>query len=272
MVSTPPLASTRRPRDHGFHPLRVGEVERETADAVSFGLDVPAHLADTFAYRAGQFCNVRVEIGGRAHVRCYSMSSAPETDPVLRLTVKRVPDGLVSNWIHDHLDAGHLLEVGAPTGFFQLRPEDGDCDLVAYAAGSGITPVFSLLKSALATTRRRVRLLYANRDAAGTIFRAALDDLVSRHGGRLEVVHHLDIERGFVDAVAARGFAGDPGSAYYLCGPSPFMHVVEEGLRAAGVEPGRVHVERFTPAGPAGGPPVDPGRPSLPPTERRRPA
>jgi 3-ketosteroid 9alpha-monooxygenase subunit B len=234
-------------RDHGFHPLRVARVVEETTDASSFVLEVPDELRTAFAYKAGQFCNLRVELDGRSHVRCYSMSSAPAVDSELQVTVKRVPEGRVSNWLIDHLDAGALVEVSIPSGFFQLTPVDDD--VVAFSAGSGITPVFSLLKSTLATTARRVRLLYANRDRASVIFDSALAELQQRHPGRLTVVHHFDVECGFVNAETVKCFAGTPGGAeYYICGPAPFMEVVEQALVSVGTDPARLHIERFTPA------------------------
>jgi 3-ketosteroid 9alpha-monooxygenase subunit B len=234
-------------RDHGFHPLRVGRVVEETADASSFVLEVPDELRSAFAYEPGQFCNLRVDLDGRSHVRCYSMSSAPAVDAEFAVTVKRVPEGRVSNWLMDNLDAGDFVEVSIPSGFFQLTPVDDD--LVAFSAGSGITPVFSLLKSTLATTSRRVRLLYANRDRASVIFDSALAELQQRHPDRFTVVHHFDVDCGFVRAETVTCFAGPPGGAeYYICGPAPFMDVVEQALVSVGTDPGRLHIERFTPA------------------------
>ena len=255
-------------RDHGFHALRVGRVVPETEEAASFVLEVPDDLRDRFAYQAGQFCNFRVDVGGESHLRCYSMSSSPAVDDELQVTVKRVPGGVVSNWFVDHLAPGDLVEVSPPTGFFQLTPEDGD--VVAFAAGSGITPVISLLKTALATTARRARLLYANRDRGSVIFAAELDALAARYPDRFRVVHHLDVERGFVGAESVGALAGPAGGTagvrdgaeYYVCGPAPFMDTVEGALLASGVEPARIHIERFTgsdgpavepPAAPAGG-------------------
>jgi 3-ketosteroid 9alpha-monooxygenase subunit B len=234
-------------RDHRFHRLRVARVTRETADAVSLVLEIPDDLVPAFAYEAGQFCNLRVEIDGEPLVRCYSFSSAPGLDPEPRLTVKRVPGGRVSAWLVEHLDDGDLLDVSPPAGFFQLA--GSEADLVAYAAGSGITPVLSLIRTALATTTRRVRLLYANGDRTGVIFGAELEDLRAVHGERLTVVHHLDDERGLPDARAVEAFLGtEPGGEHYVCGPAPFMQLVETTLTALGVDPGTVHVERFTPA------------------------
>ena len=126
-------------------------------------------------------------------------------DDELRVTVKRAPGGTVSNWMHDHLAPGSVVEVARPAGFFRLGAEDGD--VVAFSAGSGITPVLSLMKTALATTARRVRLLYANQDHDAVIFRSELDALVRRYGERCTVRHHLDVDHGLVGPDAVRAFA-----------------------------------------------------------------
>jgi 3-ketosteroid 9alpha-monooxygenase subunit B len=263
-ISAPAATQRGAPRDHGFHPLRVARVVRETAEATSFVLDVPDALRDAFAYEAGQFLTFRLRVDGEAHLRCYSMSSSPAVDAELQVTVKRVPGGVVSNWMIDTLGPGRVVEATCPAGVFVLRPAAagsgrggdgrgegrGEGDIVAFGAGSGITPVFSLLKHALATTERRVRLLYANRDRDAVIFGAELEVLARRYAGRLDVVHHLDVERGFVDREALRPFveAAAPGGAdVYVCGPTPFMDIVEGALVAHGVDPARVNIERFTP-------------------------
>jgi ferredoxin-NADP reductase len=222
----------------------------ETAEAGSFVLDVPDELRDAFAYEAGQFCTFRVVVDGEPQLRCYSMSSAPGVDDELRVTVKRVPGGAVSNWMLDNVVAGTELDVTCPAGVFLLDPNE--TQLVAFAAGSGITPVFSLIKAALSSTTRRVRLLYANRDAASVIFADELEGLASSHAERIDVVHRLDVEHGFVDdeTVAAFVEGCSDRAGFYLCGPTPFMDVVESALLAAGVEPDRIHVERFTPTDP----------------------
>ena len=125
----------------------------------------------------------------------------------------------------------------------------GRGDIVGFAGGSGITPIFSLIKTALATTSRRVRLLYANRDAPATIFRTELDALAERYGDRLEVAHHFDVDAGFVDAEEVRPWtSGGPETDYYICGPTPFMDLVEATLEAGGVAGERIHIERFGPA------------------------
>lgn len=234
-------------RDHGFHRLTVNRIVPETADACTVVLDVPEDLRQVFRYEAGQFCNLRVELHGELHVRCYSMSSAPAVDDELRVTVKRMSGGLVSNWVNDELAAGDAIEVSPPSGFFQLTASGSD--LVAFAAGSGITPVHSLIKTALATSGRRLRLLYANRDSDDVIFAAELSALEALHGNRLQVLHRYDREEGLLDPEAVRAFAGSPGASdYYICGPAPFMEVVERTLLEMGADPAQLHIERFTPA------------------------
>ncbi|MBV9411349.1 MAG: ferredoxin, partial [Acidimicrobiia bacterium] len=128
-------------RDHAFHPLRIAAVFDETADARSFVLDVPPELEAAFTYRAGQFVTHRVSIDGETHLRCYSMSSSPDVGDRFQVTVKRVPGGAVSNWMNDNLQPGDVLETNCPAGVFCLPPGDGGGDVVAFAGGSGITPV-----------------------------------------------------------------------------------------------------------------------------------
>ncbi|MGP0029145.1 MAG: 2Fe-2S iron-sulfur cluster-binding protein [Acidimicrobiales bacterium] len=246
-LSEPVTNAPGVPHDRGFHLLRVGRIVPETSQASSFVLDIPPALGAAFAYEAGQFCTFRVWVDGQPHVRCYSMSSSPVTDAELRVTVKRVPGGVVSNWMHDHLAPGDVVEVSRPAGFFQLVAGEGD--IVAFSAGSGITPVLSLLKTAVATTSRPVRLLYANPDREAIILRSEIDALGSHHGERCAVSHHLDVEQGFVGPDAVRSFvetSTDP--EFYVCGPGPFMDVVERTLLTNGVDPTRIHIEHFTPA------------------------
>jgi ferredoxin-NADP reductase len=221
-------------RDHGFYPVRVTRVVEETADTQSFVLNVP------FSYRAGQFLTFRL----CGTLRSYSMSSSPDTDSSLVVTVKRVPGGLVSGWMHEHLGPGDVVEVTKPAGVFCLR--DTAAPMVAFGAGSGMTPILSLVKSALAGGGRRVRVLTANRDWGSVIFRDTLDELAGRYPGRLDVQHHLDEEHGFVTGDQVREFAGsDRDADFYICGPAPFMDLAERALLDGGVTPEQIFIERF---------------------------
>jgi ferredoxin-NADP reductase len=178
------------------------------------------------------------------------MSSSPALAEPLRITVKRDPGGVVSNWLNDTVVAGAEIHAEAPQGRFVL--DSSERDIVSFAGGSGITPVFSLLRTALASTDRRVRLFYANRSADSVIFDAPLRRLVDEYGDRLTVHHHFDSDRGVVTTDALTQFLALAGDAeYFVCGPTPFMNAVEATLRATSVPAGRVHLERFVTAVPA---------------------
>jgi ferredoxin-NADP reductase len=229
-----------------YHPLRVARVVGETADAISIVFDVPADLSESFAYVAGQFVTLRLDLHGERIFRSYSMSSTPGVDAQLQVTVKRVTDGVVSNWLNDSVREGDVLDVSVPTGVFVL--DDRHEDVVAFAAGSGITPVYSILKSALHTTTRSVRLLFANRDRGTAIFGDAIDVLATCSPGRLTIEHHEDVAGGFLTAADIQRFVGaSPVTAAYVCGPEPFMELVETTLRGLGTSDDNIHIERFTP-------------------------
>jgi 3-ketosteroid 9alpha-monooxygenase subunit B len=231
-------------REHGYHSLRIARVVTETDDASSFVLDVPPELAETFRYRPGQFCTFRVHIDGDEQLRSYSMSSAPETDRALTVTVKRVAGGLVSNWLLDNLSEGDLVEATKPAGVF--CPQESERPVLGFCGGSGITPVMSIAKHVLSATHRPVRLLYANRDRDSVIFDATLTTLSAAHPDRLLVRHHFDAEESFPTPETIAGFVGaDLDADVYICGPGPFMDLVESTLRALGVEEDRIFVERF---------------------------
>ncbi len=243
---TPPLLEdAAAPGPDGFASLRIQDVVPETPDAVSLVLDVSA-TDPRFAYRAGQFLTLRVSIDGREYRRCYSMSSSPAVHEQLRITVKRDRDGVVSNWLNDTAAPGDHIQAAAPEGRFVMT--DNDREIVAFAGGSGITPVLSLIHTALAATPRRARLFYANRDTDSVIFHDALADLAAAHADRFELHHHLDAQQGVVSAAQITAFLGafDTAADYYVCGPGPYMDTVETTLRAAGIPRDRVHVERFS--------------------------
>jgi 3-ketosteroid 9alpha-monooxygenase subunit B len=230
--------------DHEYHSLAVAAVVDETDDTRSFVLDVPGSLAETFRYRAGQFCTFRAVIGGEPVVRCYSMSSSPDVGDPFTTTVKRVPDGRMSNWMNDSLRAGDVVDVMRPAGLFVLR--DTDAPIVAFAGGSGITPVISIVKTALATTERSILLVYANRSADAVIFGDEIERLRAEFPDRFVVNHHLDTESGFLDAAQCAAFAGDRAHGdFYVCGPAPYMDVVEAALAALDVPADRAFIERF---------------------------
>ncbi|MBS9375110.1 ferredoxin--NADP reductase [Rhodococcus sp. B50] len=220
-----------------FQRATVTRIVKETDDARTYVLDP---LDGPFTYKSGQFCTFKVKVDGTDLYRSYSMSSAPETDTEMMTTVKRVAGGAVSNWLHDNIAEGDEVEITRPAGTFLLREAAGP--VLGFAGGSGITPILSLAKSALATTDRPVRLLIADRDRASAIFASLTDELVARHAGRLEVVRHFDDESGLLTPDAVQAFVGSDGGAdSYLCGPEAFMDMVEAALPG----PGNIYSERF---------------------------
>ncbi|MGH3251909.1 MAG: FAD-binding oxidoreductase, partial [Trebonia sp.] len=174
-----------------FYQVPVAEVIRETGDASSLVLGVPPPLAAAFAYRPGQFVTVRVPSDQTGSVaRCYSLCSSPQAGDPPAITVKRTAGGYASNWILDNVTAGTVLDVLPPAGTF--CPPSLDGEFLLFAAGSGITPVISILKSVLAAGRGRVALVYANRDEQSVIFAAELRRLAASAAERLVVLHWLD--------------------------------------------------------------------------------
>ena len=208
-------------------------------------LEIPAALREAFRYRAGQFLTFEIPWGETFLSRCYSLSSSPDCDDEHVITVKRIGDGRVSNWFHDVLREGGVLRVQPPAGRFVLRP-GSERPLVLFGAGSGITPVISILKTALVTTKRRAKLVYANRDRESIIFRDALGALARRHPERFVLRHHLDVEHGLLDREGVRAAAAGLADAeFYLCGPAAFMDLVAAALADLGVGRERIAIERF---------------------------
>ncbi|MCA8153640.1 3-ketosteroid-9-alpha-hydroxylase [Burkholderia contaminans] len=230
--------------DSRFHRLTVADVIAESDDACSFVFDVPAALRDAFAYRPGQFLTLNVPCADASVARCYSLSSAPGIDPAPKITVKRVRDGRASNWLCDRVKAGDALDVLPPAGVFTPRTLDGD--LLLFAGGSGVTPVLSILKSALVHGRGMLTLIYANRDERSVIFRAELQQLAQRHPGRVRVIHWLDSVQGIPQQrhleELARPFSQQET---FICGPALFMENALAAMLGLGLPRSRVHVERF---------------------------
>ena len=227
-----------------YHALKVRSAVEETHDSKSIVFDIPAADAASFRYKPGQFLTLRLPIAGRHVPRCYSMASAPALDDGLRVTVKRVAQGRGSNWVCDHLQAGDTVEVLPPSGVFTPRSLDGDFLLLA--GGSGITPVFSILRSALAAGQGRITLIYANRDDRSVIFRQELNALAGAHPQRLTVIHWLDSVQG-VPSVAQLAELAMPfrkGQAF-ICGPGPFMDACVAALQGIEMDSTQIHVERF---------------------------
>ena len=224
--------------------LRVREVVRETSDACSIVFDVPEEARAEFAYKPGQFLTLLLPSDAGPVARCYSLCSSPHVDDALRVAVKRVRDGIGSNWINDTLAPGDEIDSLPPAGVF--TPRSLDEDSLLFAAGSGITPVLSILKSVLAKGCGRVVLVYANQHENAVIFATELRELADQYPERLHVIHWLESVQGLPSRAQLKAFAA-PFTSFtsFVCGPSPFMESVTHSLRELGVPPARIHVEKF---------------------------
>lgn len=228
--------------------LQVAEVIAETDEASSLVFAVPdgANIpADRLRYAPGQFLTLRVPSERTGSVaRCYSLCGSPFTGDALTVTVKRTSDGYASNWLCDHAHPGMRIHVLAPSGNFV--PKTLDDDFLLIAAGSGITPIMSICKSALVEGSGQVVLLYANRDDRSVIFGEALRELAAKYPDRLTVVHWLESLQGLPSAAALAKLAAPyTDHEVFICGPGPFMQASRDALESLSVPAQRIHLEVF---------------------------
>ena len=246
-----------------FHRLRVAETREEIGGAAkSVMFEVPTELAEIFRWRAGQHLTLRLQLDGEEQRRSYTISSSPHTGSPLRITVKRVKDGLVSNHINDHVSTGTEIDVMPPFGSFCLDPGDKERRThYFFGAGSGITPLFSMIGSVLAAEPHSVaHLVYGNRNEKSIIFKDDLAALQESHPERLTVSHVLSSpglltwftpwRSGKIDkeAVGAQIDENPPyaqDAQYYICGPGGMNGALKEILRSYDVPDERIHMESF---------------------------
>lgn len=246
---------------HAPRPVRVAELRRETAEALTLLLEPEDGVVP--AFRAGQYFTHCFEIDGQVVRRAYSLSSAE--GGALACTIKLIPEGWVSSHVNEALQVGSRYKLLGPTGDFLLDAADRG-PLRFLAGGSGITPVISLIETALAwDAQRDIRLVYANRREADIIFAQRLDELAQRHPSLqlLQVLSQPEAGwsggRGRLDAARITALLGsDAAATYYLCGPSGLMDTAEAALREAGVPPDRIRHERFLAAPKAAVRPTEP--------------
>ncbi|HTH60081.1 MAG TPA: 1,2-phenylacetyl-CoA epoxidase subunit PaaE [Paraburkholderia sp.] len=258
-----------------FHPLRIRDVRPETADAVSVAFDVPPELREAYRFTQGQFVTLKAHIDGEETRRSYSICVGVtdyDRDGLLRIGIKRVRGGRFSNFAFDTLAPGHTIDVMTPDGrFFTHLNADHGKHYVAFAGGSGITPVLAIVKTTLETEpRSRFTLVYGNRSIDSIMFAEELEDVKNRFMGRFMLYHVLsddlqdaELFNGVLDRDKCSQFLAtlvppDEIDEAFICGPAPMMDAAEAALAAAGVAPHKVHVERFgTPLPQAGVPPVE---------------
>lgn len=237
------------PRDP-LRPVRVAEVRRETPSAVTLVLEDTGDDPRPFDFRPGQFFTLVTDIDGRPERRAYSASSAPGSSR-LEVTVKQVAGGRFSTHVHRRLRAGDRLAVRGPSGSFHLGPRPPE-QTVLIAAGSGVTPMMSMIRAQLAdpSAGGRIALLLSSRTEDEIIFGAELTRLAAEHPGRLSVTHVLTGRDGRLDADGVRRWVTAlppaPDAHYCVCGPDPLTDAVRTVLSGLGTPEARVHHERFT--------------------------
>lgn len=241
-----------------FHRLAISDLRRETADAISMTFAIPKELSDDYAFAPGQYLTLRTTMDGEEVRRSYSICSSPD-DRELRIAVKKVEGGAFSNWALEALRSGDELDVMTPTGRFGVAhaPEQARVH-VGFAAGSGITPIISIIRGILTREpHSRFFLFYGNRTTNGILFREALEELKDRFIGRLSVFHVLSQEEQDLPILHGRLNrekielllrAMVPAAAVdhvFVCGPLAMSEEIEATCIGLGIPEARIHVERF---------------------------
>ncbi|MCB9365414.1 MAG: 2Fe-2S iron-sulfur cluster binding domain-containing protein [Flavobacteriales bacterium] len=239
-----------------FKKVKVVDVRKETDNAVSVAFEVGEESKDDFAYKSGQYITIRKEINGQEVRRSYSLSSAPFENEY-RIAIKRIPSGLMSSFFNHELEVGEELDLMVPQGNFVLVPEN-DKHYVGFAAGSGITPVISMIKSVLVNTNSKYTLFYGNKTEKLTIFKKELDELKSIYGERFNLYYIYSQQSGTdklfegrinrlkFDAIIKNNIELLKANGFFLCGPEDMIHDVSEGLEYLGIGRTKIHYELFT--------------------------
>lgn len=226
-------------------PLTVSKKIQETDDTYSFVFDIPADLKSTFRYKSGQFISLFLTIKGEEIRRSYSLASTPFVDEDFKITVKRVKNGIASNYLVDEVQVGTVLRATPPAGHFILPDKIEKRHFVFFAAGSGITPVISIIKDVLQVESAKVSLMYCNRNEKSIIFHRELHELNLKYPGRLNFEYALSKPEkpfsginGRITPAATTEFLkrhNVNADAYtFMCGPEDFMNMVENALDSLG--------------------------------------
>lgn len=238
-----------------FYDISIKEIKQETAQAVSVLFDIPANLKETFSFTAGEYITLQKEINGETVRRAYSICSAPSSGE-LRVAIKKVPDGTFSVDAVDNFKAGDSLQVAPPEGRFLLNPE-ANKNYLAVAAGSGITPILSMVKDTLEKQPSATfTLIYGNRSIADTMFFNELNELDEANANfNLEYVYSRErnpdckfgrIDKGLTNLFVKNKYKDISFDAAFLCGPEEMINTVSNTLQENGFDKEQVHFELFS--------------------------
>ncbi|MEP1487387.1 MAG: ferredoxin--NADP reductase [Algibacter sp.] len=239
--------------------LLIKDIIKETDDALTLCFK-NGNLFNKLSYKPGQFLTIHASIDDKIHKRAYSFSSNPVTDKDLKITIKRVEKGLVSNYVHDHLKIGDKLEIDKPAGSFFVEPKaSAEKQYVLFAGGSGITPMFSIVKSILIKEKHsKILLVYANQSEASIIFHEAIKSLELEYPNHFKVEHILSkntikdenyhsglMTKELLDAFFIKHNLLFDNHEYMICGPFGYMEKVKELLKFSGVSREQIKIEVF---------------------------
>lgn len=243
-----------------FHTLKVKDIRRETADAVSIAFDIPLAIQHEYQFKQGQYITVKLTVNGEELRRSYSICTSPYSEKELRVAVKEVQDGRASTLMNRTWKVGDAVEVMTPMGnFSSILSGNNKKHYVLFAGGSGITPMMSILKSVLYIEKQsNVTLVYANRDEDSVIFKTEIEKIVSENSDRLKVLNVYDnpktqvsdLQKGLlsIDRVKAivENYGGVNADEYFICGPGPMMENIKQALEGLKIAKEKVHIEYFS--------------------------
>ncbi len=252
-----------------FYPLTISEVKTLTKDAVSLSFHLTKDIYETFNWYPGQYLTLKFNINGSEERRSYSICSSPYSKEAITVAVKRVQGGLISNYINDNINVGDVIDVLPPSGnFYASIQKENYKSYYLFAAGSGITPILSILQSALIEEpNSHVYLMYGNRDRDSVMFHDKLLEIQNAYSERFVMVHHLskpksswsDLwktkdEKGFrkgrIDSKSIHSFIDEfppyaQNTAYFICGPAEMILSTKEALKSIDVPENRIKIEYF---------------------------
>lgn len=244
-----------------FNSLKIKDIHRETADSVSVAFEVPENLKNDYTFIQGQYITLKRLFNGEDVRRSYSICSSPVTEIELRVAVKEVPGGKFSTWLNRDAKVGDVLEVMTPMGNFYSEMNTANTKhYVLFAGGSGITPMYSILKTVLAAEpNSSISLFYANRNEDSIIFKNGIKEIAEKNSNRLNVYHILDaapsgyadlykgiLSKEKVKALIENHVGLNLNNEFFICGPTPMMDNVRETLEALNIDKKKIHIEYFT--------------------------
>lgn len=225
------------------HALQIHSITPQGTDAVLLSLLPKASEADAFDFLPGQYLTLEGGPENNRQWRCYSIANAPQPGRPIDVLVRRVAQGLVSNWVCDELHAGDIVKVLPPAGRFQLRQPGKSVQM--FAGGSGIAPIISLARQALETSTTEITLFYANRNRATAMLLDSLETLAKLYPERLKIHYWYDDESGLPPTNVLKQLAAEGGDTY-VCGPELFMNAVVAISQDCGIDASRIYLESFS--------------------------